>query len=438
MISSDDYKTNSPKLIPLSIYIHTPWCEKKCPYCDFNSHAFTDMRNGALPITLEKEYLASLQNDLAELLQRHPHLKQREARSIFIGGGTPSLLSPSFFADLLAYLASEFTIDNTTEITLESNPGSAEYKKFVAYRQLGINRISLGVQSFDDAKLAGLGRVHKAQDALAAYNAAIAAGFTRINLDIMFGLPNQSPAAAMHDVRLASGAATYTLGDMAETSIAVEHISRYQLTMEPNTLFASAPPAGLPNEETILVMEEEGGALLREKGFTRYEVSAWARDLSNSGGSSTAGRAIHNLNYWNFGDYVGLGAGAHSKITVPDAPELKSTSEQGYSVYRERRQRSPDKYMHNSKLVGGARRLTRDELIYEFMLNALRLIEGFPLSLFQDTTGLPSDIISGKINQGEELGLLVQEADWLKPSDRGMQLLNDTVLLFAPPETGPS
>lgn len=464
---------------PLSIYIHTPWCEKKCPYCDFNSHAHADVKQGGIPADLEGQYLTALRRDLADMLQSYPHLCQRELVSIFIGGGTPSLLSGGFYADLLASINNEFVIADTTEITLEANPSSAEYEKFSAYRKLGINRISLGVQSFSNNKLAVLGRVHKGEDAIQAYNAAVAAGFERINLDIMFALPNQSLAEAMEDVRLAC-------------ATEVGHISRYQLTLEPNTLFAAEPPAGLPDEDAIVAMEEEGGAWLRQQGFRQYEVSAWARDSrvakgdgakvaeavraddrNAEAGSAEAGDdrmgkplidspALHNMNYWEFGDYVGLGAGAHSKITVP-ATDTGAGNGQGHKVFRLRRPRSPAKYMNGfrnnashaphtnstthdarnnasnttrnsasrSEIIVGAGNISRSELIYEFMLNALRLVDGFSLSLFSDRTGLDPAIIKGEIEKGEELGLLVLEGDWLKPTQRGRQLLNDTILLFS-------
>ena len=282
------------------------------------------------------------------------------------------------------------------------------------------------MQSFSNDKLAVLGRVHKAEDATQAYNAAVAAGFKRINLDIMFGLPKQSLEEALEDVQLA-------------TATGVGHISRYQLTLEPNTLFAAKPPAGLPDEDVLVEMEEEGGAWLRQQGFRPYEVSAWVRD---GGGDARQANgvvdspALHNLNYWQFGDYIGLGAGAHSKITLP--PAGGNVSEAGHRVYRARRPRSPDKYIssphsysRSSEIIAGSGHLTAGELVYEFMLNALRLVDGFPLALFSDRTGLDAAIIQAEIGRGEELGLLVRDGDRLKPTQRGRQLTDDAILLFS-------
>lgn len=409
---------------------------------------------------MEQDYLAALKSDLAASMARYPQLKQRELVSIFIGGGTPSLLSASFYADLLSALSNEFILDATTEITIEANPGSSEQSKFAAYRQMGINRISLGAQSFNNKKLAALGRVHRAEDSVNAYHSAVAAGFTRINLDIMFALPNQSCTDAMEDLRRA-------------IELAPEHISRYQLTLEPNTLFAVAPPPGLPAEELVIAMEEEGGHLLRDHGFAQYEVSAWAHkstykstnksssksidssrpqrisDAANScvPPSADAAQARHNLNYWRFGDYLGLGAGAHSKISLLDA----SISDSCYGVHRERKHRSPDKYMREESRVAGVRKLSSEELVYEFMLNALRLVGGFPLSLFCETTGLDPLVLQDNLQRGVDLGLLLVEEvntggtpttnaaitenaiiKWVKPSQRGMQMLDDAIILFSP------
>ena len=405
---------------------------------------------------MEQDYLASLKSDLAASMASYPQLKQRELVSIFIGGGTPSLLSAGFYADLLAALSNEFVVDAATEITIEANPGSSEQSKFAAYRQMGINRISLGAQSFDNKKLAALGRVHRAEDSVNAYHSAVAAGFTRINLDIMFALPNQSCADAMEDLRRA-------------IELAPEHISRYQLTLEPNTLFAVAPPPGLPAEELVIAMEEEGGHLLRDQGYAQYEVSAWAYKSTNKNTSKStdssrsqrisdaanscvipnadAAQARHNLNYWRFGDYLGLGAGAHSKISLLDA----SISDSCYGVHRDRKHRSPDKYMREESRVAGMRKLSSEELVYEFMLNALRLVGGFPLSLFCETTGLDPLVLQDNLQRGVDLGLLLVEevnaggtptADakvigdtaikWVKPSQRGMQMLDDAIILFSP------
>ena len=395
---------------------------------------------------MEQDYLVALKSDLAVSMARYPQLKQRELVSIFIGGGTPSLLSAGFYADLLAALSNEFVVDAGTEITIEANPGSSEQSKFAAYRQMGINRISLGAQSFDNEKLAALGRVHRAEDSVNAYHSAVAAGFTRINLDIMFALPNQSCTDAMEDLRRA-------------IELAPEHISRYQLTLEPNTLFAVTPPPGLPAEELVIAMEEEGGVLLRDQGYVQYEVSAWAYKSTNKNTSKStdssrpqrisdadnscvlpnadAAQARHNLNYWRFGDYLGLGAGAHSKISL--------LGDSCYGIHRERKHRSPDKYMREESRVAGVKKLSSEELVYEFMLNALRLVGGFPLSLFCETTGLDPLVLQDNLQRGVDLGLLLVEevnaggtptADatikWVKPSQRGMQMLDDAIILFSP------
>ena len=413
-------------LVPLSIYIHIPWCEKKCPYCDFNSHTLPGEET---PASMEKMYAAALQRDLRDCLVRYPHIKDEQICSIFIGGGTPSLMSPEFYTTILDFVNEEFDIqadlntDSTdampgltpsiskggvekggVEITMEANPGSAEYSKFSAYREVGINRLSLGIQSFNDEMLRNLGRVHTARAAEDAFHAAVAAGFSRINLDIMFAVPKQSITEAMDDIKKA-------------VALKPQHISWYQMTLEPNTLFAAYPPEGIPDDGSIEVMENKGFEILQQNGFNSYEVSAWTCNQKE-------GRAQHNLNYWQFGDYVGIGAGAHSKITMPNG-----------RVLRERRIRQPNKYMISDDQVGGCRTLQQDDLVYEFMLNAMRLREGFTLELFSQRTGLPFECLLPGIKKAQELGLMEsnngQDNGWIVATDRGRRVLNDVILLFS-------
>ena len=325
------------------------------------------------------------------------------------------MLSPDFYAELLAHLCSVLKLDlGVTEISIEANPGSSERQKFVAYRQAGINRISLGAQSFCDSQLKRLGRVHVAQDGLDAFAAARQAGFDSINLDLMYGLPQQTQEDALADLRQA-------------IQLQPEHISHYQLTLEPNTRFHAEPPTGLPDDELVAGIEQQAAELLQGEGFVQYEVSAWAREGK---------RAKHNLNYWQFGDYLGLGAGAHSKLSFP-------ASAQNHKIVREWKYRSPTTYMDSAKQLGGQRLLTADDLAYEFMLNALRLVDGFPLALFGETTGLADSIIMPNINKGKQLGLLDlvpagpdfsgnRNGNYLVPSTRGREMLNELIELFAP------
>ena len=412
--------------VPLSVYIHIPWCEKKCPYCDFNSHT---LPGEDTPASMEKIYAAALQRDLRDCLVRYPHIKDKPICSIFIGGGTPSLMSPEFYTTILDFVNEEFDIQadlstdatpglapsiskggaekGDVEITMEANPGSAEYSKFSAYREVGINRLSLGIQSFNDEMLKNLGRIHTARAAEDAFHAAVAAGFSRINLDIMFAVPKQSIAAAMDDIKKA-------------VALKPQHISWYQMTLEPNTLFAAYPPEGIPDDESIEVMENKGFEILQQNGFNSYEVSAWTCN-------QTEGQARHNLNYWQFGDYVGIGAGAHSKITMPNG-----------RVLRERRIRQPNKYMISDNQAVDCRILQNDDLIYEFMLNAMRLREGFTPELFNQRTGLPFECLLPGIKKAQELGLMGlieknngQDTRWIVATDRGRKVLNDVILLFS-------
>ncbi|MDH5379138.1 MAG: radical SAM family heme chaperone HemW, partial [Gammaproteobacteria bacterium] len=347
---------------PLTLYVHIPWCVQKCPYCDFNSHQIKSSLD-------EKKYLNALMEDLEGDL---PLIWGRPIQSIFIGGGTPSTFNPEAIAQLLSDIRARVKISPFAEITMEANPGTVDQARFKGYREAGINRLSLGIQSFNDEHLKALGRIHDSKSARNAIEAAKKAGFENFNLDLMFGLPNQSKAQAKSDL-----------------SIAIEfdptHISYYQLTIEANTYFAQFPPA-LPDDELIDESHDTGIECLAENGYRRYEVSAFAhKDYE----------CFHNRNYWEFGDYLGIGAGAHSKIThVPSERFL-----------RRWKHKHPKDYLGASKLAGETE-IEKDQLVSEFMMNALRLIQGFNLSLFQARTGLAYDSISTGLKRGRELGLL--------------------------------
>lgn len=377
---------------PLSLYIHLPWCLKKCPYCDFNSHE----TRGAPP---ESAYAAAVVRDLEFAVAG---LGRREIVSIFFGGGTPSLMSPAAVATILDAAAARLTLSATLEITLEANPGAADSGRFAAYRQLGINRLSIGAQSFDDAKLAALGRIHDSAEAAAAIAASRAAGFDNINVDLMRGLPGQAVEEALEDLEQA-------------LAFAPEHISWYQLTIEPNTVFHARPPT-LPDEESLWRMTLQGEERLARGGYQRYEVSSW----------SQPGRAcLHNLNYWRFGDYLGLGAGAHGKL---------SCASQG-RILRQARTRLPASYMDKagSAAVLATQTSLRDaERPLEFMLNALRLKDGVPAACFSDRTGLSLAAIGPQLEAARAAGLLDAGPDTLRATERGARYLNDLLQHFMP------
>ena len=377
---------------PLSLYIHLPWCLKKCPYCDFNSHE----AQGAPP---EGPYAAAVVRDLEFAAEG---LGRREIVSIFFGGGTPSLMSPAALETMLDAAAARLTLSDTLEITLEANPGAADSGRFTAYRQLGINRLSIGAQSFDDGKLAALGRIHDGAEASAALAAARAAGFDNINVDLMRGLPGQTVEEALGDLEQA-------------LAFAPEHVSWYQLTIEPNTLFHARPPA-LPDEESVWRMTLQGQERLARRGYQCYEVSSWSRP----------GRAcLHNLNYWRFGDYLGLGAGAHGKI---------SRASQG-GILRQARTRLPASYMDKAGSAAAVARQTslRDaERPLEFMLNALRLKDGVPAASFSDRTGLSLATIRPQLEAARAAGLLDAGPDTLRATERGARYLNDLLQHFMP------
>lgn len=376
-------------LPPLSIYIHVPWCIRKCPYCDFNSHE----ASGLIP---EERYLASLQADIEHAL---PDVWGRQVHTVFIGGGTPSLLSASAIDRLMGMLRAHFNLWPDAEITLEANPGAAEAERFKSYAESGINRISLGIQSFDDQQLQKLGRVHSGNQARNAIEMAIAA-VDRVNLDLMFALPDQSLDACMLDTREA-------------LSFGTEHLSIYQLTLEPNTIFAKFPPP-LPDDDLAVSMEEGIESLLFDAGFERYEVSAFARQ---------GARARHNINYWQFGDYLGLGPGAHGKVSFPDR------------IQREVRLRNPEGWMQASVLRNGShisekRIVTRTDLPFEFMLNALRLREGVALDLFNERTGLSYVDIADRLALARQKKLLTTDPLRLQATETGWRFLNELQSIF--------
>ena len=371
-------------LPPLALYVHIPWCVRKCPYCDFNSHE----RGGSLP---EKDYVARLVGDLESLL---PSVWGRRLSSVFIGGGTPSLFAPESIDALLCSVRARLPLEPGAEITLEANPGTVEVARFRGFRDAGVSRISLGVQSFDDAMLKALGRIHGADEARRAVETALAA-FDNVNLDLMYGLPGQSLAMARADIRtgVASG---------------VPHLSAYQLTIEPNTVFFSKPPR-LPEHDLCADMQVMIEELLNENGFQHYETSAFARP---------GHRCRHNLNYWEFGDYLGIGAGAHGKISFPDR------------ITRHSRIKQPREYLAAQDTLAEEKTIPAAELPFEFMLNALRLSDGFSIDLFQSRTGLPFSSISEPLRIAEEKGLLERDLKRIRPSALGQRFLNELLGLF--------
>jgi oxygen-independent coproporphyrinogen-3 oxidase len=371
-------------LPPLSLYVHIPWCVRKCPYCDFNSHE----RGGSLP---EKEYVAKLLEDLESLL---PSVWGRRLSSVFIGGGTPSLFAPESIDALLSGVRARLPLEPGAEITLEANPGTVEAARFRGFRDAGVNRISVGVQSFDDAMLGALGRIHGADEAKRAVEAALDA-FDNVNLDLMYGLPGQSIAMARADIQ--TGVAT-----------GVPHLSAYQLTIEPNTVFFSKPPR-LPEHDLCADMQIMIEELLNENEFQHYETSAFAKP---------GHRCRHNLNYWEFGDYLGIGAGAHGKISFPDR------------ITRHSRIKQPREYLAAQNTLAEEKTVPAAELPFEFMLNALRLPDGFPAGLFGERTGLPLSSISRPLKIAEEKGLLERDLKRIRPSAQGQRFLNDLLGLF--------
>ena len=377
---------------PLSLYIHIPWCVRKCPYCDFNSH---EVRDG-IP---EREYLGAL---IADLEQDLPGVWGRTVETVFIGGGTPSLLSPAGIEQLLNAVRARLSLKPGAEITLEANPGTVDQARFQGFREAGINRLSIGIQSFQPGQLQAIGRIHDDSEAVSAIAAARAAGFDNINLDLMFGLPDQDIAQALDDLQTAieSGPA---------------HLSWYELTIEPNTWFHRHPPAR-PDDELLWDLQQAGNALLAGHGYARYEVSAFARE----------GRPCrHNLNYWKVGDYLGIGAGAHGKLT--DAATQ--------SVYRSAKTRHPRAYIEASesgRYPGSKAQLTADDVLLEFCMNALRLEDGFSPATFAGHTGLPETALLAACEHAAADGLLDIHDSRIRCTGRGRRYLNDVLQHFMP------
>ncbi|MGY4491178.1 radical SAM family heme chaperone HemW [Pseudomonas sp. TE3610] len=376
-----------PVLPPLALYIHIPWCVRKCPYCDFNSHA-------ASPVLPEEEYVDAL---LADLDIDLPAAYGRPLSSIFFGGGTPSLFSAKALGRLLEGVEQRIPFAPDIEITLEANPGTFEQEKFSAYRKLGINRLSIGIQSFQASKLQALGRIHNGDEAIRAADMARQAGFDNFNMDLMHGLPDQSLEEALDDLRQA-------------IALKPTHLSWYQLTLEPNTVFWNQPPV-LPEDDTLWDIQEAGQALLAEHGYAQYEVSAYAQP-----GKS----ARHNLNYWSFGDFIGIGAGAHGKLSHPDG-----------RIVRTWKTRLPKDYLNPAKpYQAGEKLLPLDELPFEFLMNALRLTDGVDAQLYPQRTGLTLESLDEGRRLAEQKGLLQVEPSRLVATPQGQLFLNDLLQYF--------
>lgn len=386
------------ELPPLALYVHLPWCLRKCPYCDFNSHARREGQ-GALP---EREYVQALLEDLETAL---PLVWGRGVQSVFLGGGTPSLFSPEAIDELLAGIRARLRLGADAEITLEANPGTFERERFAAYADAGVNRLSVGVQSFDDAMLRQLGRVHDSAQARAAIEEA-ARVVPSFNIDLMFALPGQSPEQAAGELRSA-------------LEFEPPHLSLYQLTIEAQTAFARRPPSGLPEPDLAADMQQALAEQAVAAGLQRYEVSAYAR-------SGHASR--HNRNYWEFGDYLGIGAGAHSKLSF------------AHRIVRQTRHAQPERYMQQAARglpVDAEHEVPRHELPFEFLLNALRLREGVEASLYVERTGMPLSSLQPGLRRARQLGLLDTDDSRLVATPRGWELLNEVLQLFLPPEPDP-
>ncbi len=378
--------------IPLALYVHIPWCARKCPYCDFNSHEAC----GPVP---ESVYVDAL---LADLEQDLPRVWERRIESVFIGGGTPSLFSAEALDRLLAGLRARLPLRPDLEITLEANPGAVERGRFAEFRAAGINRLSIGVQSFDDEHLRRLGRIHDRRAAVAAAEATHAAGLDNFNLDLMFGLPGQTVERALTDIAHA-------------VALQPAHLSYYQLTVEPNTAFHQAPPS-LPDDEMTDLIQQRAQAELGRRGYRQYEVSAYARD---------GWRCRHNLNYWEFGDYLGIGAGAHGKLTDPASGRID----------RLWKLKHPRDYLASAGTpasIGADQPIRAADLPVEFLMNALRLVEGVPTALFPERTGLPLTALEPGLSRARERGLLIADPERLQPTEFGLRFLNDLLQLFMP------
>lgn len=377
-----------PALPPLSLYVHFPWCVRKCPYCDFNSH---EVKNGSFP---EEEYLAALRSDLESAI---PLIWGRKIYTIFIGGGTPSLLSAAGLDRLLSDIRTLLPLDGAAEITMEANPGTFEAEKFKSYRASGINRLSIGIQSFNPRHLHALGRIHDGDEARRAVEIA-QANFDNFNLDLMYALPSQTLEEAREDVATAIG-------------FAPPHLSLYHLTLEPNTYFAKYPPA-VPDDDASADMQNMIYEQTSAGGYQHYEVSAYAKP---------GHRARHNINYWQFGDYLGIGAGAHSKISFPNR------------IIRQMRYKQPKTYLENVRAgrpIQEENEIGRNELGFEFMLNTLRLTEGFDVGLFAERTGMTINAIEKALNAAEAKGLLYRDHKIIQPTELGRRFLNDLQEMF--------
>ena len=384
------------KLPPLSLYIHVPWCVRKCPYCDFNSHK----ADSTLP---EKDYIAALLDDLDIDLTwlKQQDVNKRPLQSIFIGGGTPSLLSVNAYQELFSGLKQRLEFVDNIEITMEANPGTFEAEKFKGYRELGINRLSIGIQSFQDHQLKHLGRIHSGQEAINAVNMAKDAGFDNFNLDFMHGLPDQSLEDALADLKQG-------------IELNPTHLSWYQLTIEPNTEFFKRPPV-LPQDETLWAIQEAGQQLLADHGYDQYEISAYAKQ---------GNQAKHNLNYWEFGDYLGIGAGAHGKLTVPHTDINQS------KIYRTAKTRLPKDYLNLAKrFLVTQDNIEVEDRDLEFLMNGLRLFHGVDKVLFSERTGLAYEKIEEKVDGLVKQGLL-EAGDKLKTTTQGQLFLNEVLEHF--------
>jgi oxygen-independent coproporphyrinogen-3 oxidase len=382
---------NFKQPIPLALYIHLPWCVKKCPYCDFNSHEIVRQS------LQEEDYIDALIKDLEWQL---PQMWGRSIISVFIGGGTPSLFSVAAMDRLLSSLRARLNLHSEIEITLEANPGTVDAEKFIGYREIGINRISIGVQTFSDVNLKSLGRIHNGKDAMLAVEKAKNAGFENINIDLMFGLPGQNINEAINDLELGIG-------------MNPSHISWYQLTIEPNTVFYAKPPV-LPDEDYIWEIQQQGQKLLKESHYNQYEISAYENDNH---------QCKHNLNYWQFGDYLGIGAGSHSKLTdVANGV-----------ISRHIRHRIPERYINlagTQDVITKSRALKTNELPLEFMMNAMRLSDGVKSSLFFDHTGIPVSCMKQTLLNAEDRGLIQWNIEKIKPTETGQRYLNDLLQMF--------
>jgi oxygen-independent coproporphyrinogen-3 oxidase len=376
---------------PLSLYIHVPWCVRKCPYCDFNSH----QQKGNLPVA---QYVAALSADLEQDL---PLAWGRTVHSVFLGGGTPSLFPPEAIAEILSACAARLRFAPNAEITMECNPGTAEHGRFEGYLAAGVNRVSFGVQSFDDGCLQRLGRIHDSAEAETAVKMAQDAGVANINLDLMYALPGQGLAMALHDVERA-------------IALRPQHLSHYQLTLEPNTVFAAQPPAGIPVEDEAWDMQERCIEAMAAAGFAQYEVSAYAQP---------GRQCAHNLNYWRYGDYLGIGAGAHGKLTLGAAAEIR----------RRWKLKNPRGYLAAAGRpgsIGGDEPVAPAQRPFDYMLNALRLVEGFGLADFEARTGLSRAVIAAKLGLARDRGWLEVDDARVVPTELGRRFTNDVISLF--------